>query len=1346
MEFNYFNSFWMIVLLLGIAKCITIAKRDTTSRICVYALMMALIGLLVSYTFQMVPISGKQGNMLPTILSFSCIMAYVSAVVLGGIGLAGYARHGTYRQGRKQAVSAIILSVVFLSITGAGFYQGLKHRRAATAFPEPRSAAAGPIAFDDLNYQYTPPGKPYVLIDAKALNKDASFALLRKFPQIYFFIIAEKIGFKGADHTEALVKIGQANMQSASTQCSFSGQQVYDVNGLKGIRYGADAQVRGLSLSYVFWMIQKNGYSYQLIASGKREDKKKIWQESAGLFSQFRQIEPDRIYYTDGSKPFGSYTSDLFGFSMDLGKSAWMRWEKAAEKYPGAEIGARLSDDAKALVVPVFYADTKPSLEALSTALLKSVEFDYPAKAIKDSRPIQVAGMPGYAIQYNLDDKDGKTYEVRCKIVSGAHHGYLAAAWLPGDLADKDKRFEEFFGPLHFSPRRLDAFKDTLLSERQKKDQARMINQIALYYYRNKVYDTALAYFKMATRFEPKKEVYLSNCLDAFNRLGKNSEALAFLDRHEGHDKEDPILLSWKAWHLKQTDQNDRAVTIYDHLFSGDYKNDEDFSIYAELLAEKKQWKKLDNAYGLYLKKNDTVQFQFEHADILEKYGNYDGAIRVLEAIREKIPIDAKIAFALIHNYNAVGQPRKSLEISQALIDKGLGSADAYYYKGDAEYQLKWYRKAKGSLEKALALAPQDSDIKDYIKQVSAMLGQGNNTSIKTPIKQVALPEILRKKLPALESEPQQKGFDSYYLNIINGYSYKSGKEYKHTTYKRIKVVDVGGVSRFSTLQMRFNSVSEEIYVNALIVRDEKGEIVSRGDPDDFYTIDSQKDEMATYDQTLCVPVPNLLPGYTIEITSTIRRSKSSGGFPFERPLIGASRPVLLGAVFYEGDPRALRYGQSNCPPPVKTPGGLAWILENPPIYRWEPRMVDYETFMAVVTLGSAKKTWEQLGQDYLDKIKDKLVLDAPVRALAASLVKKDRTDQAKIMTLAKYVQTHYSYKAIEFGSRGQIPNSAGLTIKNKYGDCKDHALLMHQLLKAVSIPSHLALVNTESDIASSLPSMDQFNHMILYLPAEPGGRFLDMTDKELDLRMLVPVGLAHRASLVLDPEHIRFVQIPSYDDNDKLNSQRDIEVMTSGDLNVVERIEFTGYAASFMRNALKSVERAKLQGWLQGILSDYESSARVKSFNLANLYENSQALVLDLNYMVKGRTKAGNRFSFHTPGIWEHYYLDVQPREDRRTSFKISYPFSFQSKVSVKAPDGFAFGDIAEGLNQGQGPFGQWRAQVDATGRKINLAFDCSLVPGVFGPEKYGDYHNMIIQALSSVNQDMSCDQITSD
>jgi transglutaminase-like putative cysteine protease len=69
------------------------------------------------------------------------------------------------------------------------------------------------------------------------------------------------------------------------------------------------------------------------------------------------------------------------------------------------------------------------------------------------------------------------------------------------------------------------------------------------------------------------------------------------------------------------------------------------------------------------------------------------------------------------------------------------------------------------------------------------------------------------------------------------------------------------------------------------------------------------------------------------------------------------------------------------------------------------------------------------------------------------------------------------------------VPNPAKDIIANRYGDCKDHALLAHLLFRACNIESRLVLVSTDDPVEPDLPSTGQFDHMIVHLPAS--GRFL---------------------------------------------------------------------------------------------------------------------------------------------------------------------------------------------------------------------------------------------------------------
>ena len=101
-----------------------------------------------------------------------------------------------------------------------------------------------------------------------------------------------------------------------------------------------------------------------------------------------------------------------------------------------------------------------------------------------------------------------------------------------------------------------------------------------------------------------------------------------------------------------------------------------------------------------------------------------------------------------------------------------------------------------------------------------------------------------------------------------------------------------------------------------------------------------------------------------------------------------------------------------------------------------------------------------------------------------------------KSSSIAGILQDKLNYQAIEFGQRGIIPNSCATIIDNLYGDCKDHSVVAYQLGRALGLEVYLVLVNANRDFFPELPSLDQFDHMIVAFEDEGKLRFLDGTNK----------------------------------------------------------------------------------------------------------------------------------------------------------------------------------------------------------------------------------------------------------
>ena len=97
-----------------------------------------------------------------------------------------------------------------------------------------------------------------------------------------------------------------------------------------------------------------------------------------------------------------------------------------------------------------------------------------------------------------------------------------------------------------------------------------------------------------------------------------------------------------------------------------------------------------------------------------------------------------------------------------------------------------------------------------------------------------------------------------------------------------------------------------------------------------------------------------------------------------------------------------------------------------------------------------------------------------------------------------KYVQENILYLDIENGLNALIPRQANQTLLNKYGDCKDMSMLLHQMLQSFGFESYLSISKTSiKKDTYDFPSIAMANHMIVSLIWENKIYYLDGTEKQ---------------------------------------------------------------------------------------------------------------------------------------------------------------------------------------------------------------------------------------------------------
>ena len=344
-----------------------------------------------------------------------------------------------------------------------------------------------------------------------------------------------------------------------------------------------------------------------------------------------------------------------------------------------------------------------------------------------------------------------------------------------------------------------------------------------------------------------------------------------------------------------------------------------------------------------------------------------------------------------------------------------------------------------------------------------------------------------------------------------------------------------------------------------------------------------------------------------------------------------------------------------------------------PPVPRSEPFPAQPDTFLPTVALGSPAATWPGVVKEYLAEIKERLPIDPAVRASAAVTTAGLAGDSEKTAALARFVQKELAYKPAEITRRARIPNPAPQILRDKSGDSKDHALLLMQLLESAAIPARLALVHASATVRPGLPSLDQFNHAIVFLPAGESGAFIDCTGKLGDLRKSPPHGLAAGRALILDPANPRLLTIPDYPAGaSAIRVRRDISFPNETDADIRESATFEGASAQSLRASLLSAEAAQRNASVQQALVREVPGAILTAVRIDALDDPQSPLKIETRYLLRGRfIQAGGRLAGRLPSFWESLFLRAEPVEKRATPFRLLVPTQIESTATLIPPAG---------------------------------------------------------------------------
>lgn len=202
------------------------------------------------------------------------------------------------------------------------------------------------------------------------------------------------------------------------------------------------------------------------------------------------------------------------------------------------------------------------------------------------------------------------------------------------------------------------------------------------------------------------------------------------------------------------------------------------------------------------------------------------------------------------------------------------------------------------------------------------------------------------------------------------------------------------------------------------------------------------------------------------------------------------------------------------------------WTAQDVARIKGEPYASDSNDVFESVEV-SAPTSWQKIAAWYQGLSHDRYTLTPALETKLHELVANAHTADDSLRAVHRWVAQDIRYVSIALGMGGYQPRLPQAVLETKYGDCKDKATLFIALARRMGYTAYPVLLNAGGKVERSLPSIEQFDHVIAAVQRPSGYMYVDLTSELTPLGQL-PGSDQGEFALVVHPDgHADEVTLP---------------------------------------------------------------------------------------------------------------------------------------------------------------------------------------------------------------------------
>lgn len=341
------------------------------------------------------------------------------------------------------------------------------------------------------------------------------------------------------------------------------------------------------------------------------------------------------------------------------------------------------------------------------------------------------------------------------------------------------------------------------------------------------------------------------------------------------------------------------------------------------------------------------------------------------------------------------------------------------------------------------------------------------------------------------------------------------------------------------------------------------------------------------------------------------------------------------------------------------------------------------------VTKGNCgSKPCKQLGslQDlysmYWGFIKDINKEESPrLKLVTDSLTAGIKQEEDKVRAIFYWVQNNIKYIAFENGMRGFIPHNADLVYEKRYGDCKDMASILYQMLRMAGIKSYLTWIGTR-DLPyryTEVPSPIVDNHMITTY--EKNGRyyFLDATSSHTPLGMPSAMIQGKEALLSIDSATYKVVEVPVLEKEANLIQEQYTLKLDGGTIKGSGKLLLKGYPQIMETYRINDLDQEKQSSHITAILSKGNNKYFVDNYKINQIRDNDKPLEIQYDYRLEDYARLAGNEVYINMSLDKFLFNEQLDLDKRKLPLSSEYRYTQSHRTTLEIPAGYEIGYLPE-------------------------------------------------------------------